>query len=812
MFNVIRSNSWNRFAFLLIGVAISWGRFDSQSILYAADEEKAAASPATISTSKLELDLANEWVNDVAPFIKKYCIDCHSGEMPEGSVDLAKFTSLEAIRSNPSLFEQVRSLIRVGAMPPKSFDEQPIAQERDRVSNWLYMALNAVDCGIPFAPPPVTVRRLNRQEYDNTIRDLFGVDLYPSREVGFVSDDVGNGFDNQGEVLSISPLVFEKYVQAAEFVTSKVVSLDPRGLQKQTFNTDPINVGQSFTASFLAAKGRYRIKTRLQFGDNQNGEVPVDIYMDDTKLDSVTVNREGKNHQWEVEVVEGAHQVRVRFVDDPDTQQKGNLNRRLTINNVVCEGPLNGGDPPYPIAHQRIMVATADDRNSPEQAARAIIQNILPKAYRRPVTELEVQEIVAVIQNALNQEFNLEQSVQFGLQAILLSPNFLFRMEDQGNDVDGSEQSTALKGNSELVGDYELATRLSYFLWSTMPDEDLMSLASAGGLANPHLLRTQVDRMMEDAKADALVDGFFSQWLGLRNLKTVDVDDKTFPVWSEKLQAAMAEETRLFCKSLMREGELSDVIDGNYTFVNPRLADFYGIPFEGNDAASMYINSSVRRGRFAARKLGRYRDEDRWVKIELPEQRRGLLTQASILTLTSNPTRTSPVKRGKWVLENVLGDPPPPAPPGVPSLEKSSEGKENLTLRQQLELHRADPGCASCHKVLDPIGLGLENFDAIGRWRTMDGKSDIDSQGELADGRRFNGPRELLQHLKADRDKIAKHFASKLLTYALGRGLTRSDQCAVEAIVAYAKERNYKVSEFIYAVVTSKPFLYKAVR
>jgi hypothetical protein len=272
----------------------------------------------------------------------------------------------------------------------------------------------------------------------------------------------------------------------------------------------------------------------------------------------------------------------------------------------------------------------------------------------------------------------------------------------------------------------------------------------------------------------------------------------------------MEKETFLFCKNLIHEGSLSDVLTAKHTFVNPRLAEYYGVDFEGEDPEQLYPQAEGRRGQSSNdRRLGRYKNEDKWIRVELPKERRGLLTQASILTLTSNPTRTSPVKRGKWVLENIIGDPPPPAPPGVPPLEQTKENHKDLTLRQQLELHRADPGCASCHNVLDPIGLGLENFNTIGQWRSEDDGVEIDARGKLQDGRTFNGPRELLEHLEADKEKVARHFVTQLLTYALGRGLVRQDQCTINQILNETRPGGYRLTEVIRAIACSKPFLYR---
>lgn len=794
------------------------------------------AEPVVSSTAPItavDAELTSRWQSEIQPLLATHCLDCHQGDTAESAVDLASYTDLESVRRVPSLWEQIRGVIRLGAMPPKDHDVQPTDEQRQQLAEWIHRALNEVDCTQPRPATPITVRRLNRVEYDQTIRDLFGVDITPSKEIGFVSDDVGNGFDNQGEVLSVSPLVFEKYVQSAEWISTKVLNLDPDALRKQTAEIEPLTAGESNHGSFLCAAGKYEIKLRIglgnDFGDDTKGRANVSVSLDGEPLQTVEVVDKSETFSWERELTEGAHRVEIVFnehtIDNPSDDKTRGTFRKLFIRFLRLEGPDNG-TPPRPQAYQALMVSEPSETVSVDEAARTNMARLLPRAFRRPVTAEEIDRYVQVARRATEQGWGFGEAMQFCIQSILVSPDFLFRVEGpdagaaaehlaEAQPSDAGELSTApalptpdSSSDSALlrIDAHALASRLSYTLWSTMPDEALRAAADSGGLLENETLDAQLDRMLTDPRAMALVDGFFAQWLGLRNLNAIDVDEQSFTLWSTKLRDAMAEETRQFCAHLLRQGSLRDVLSADYTFVNPRLAEFYGIPYEGQDAAEMYINGSVRRGRFSSRRLGRYRDENRWIQVALPENRRGLLTQASILTLTSNPTRTSPVKRGKWVLDNILGDPPPPAPPGVPSLEKSGEGQADLTLRERLELHRADPGCASCHKVLDPIGLGLENFDAIGRYREQDGTKPIDAQGELADGRTFTGSRELLQHLDSEQEKVARHFASKLLTYALGRGLNRYDQCTIDAIVSQARADDYRVRAFVRAVVLSDAF------
>ncbi len=735
----------------------------------------------------LDERLSQEFNLRVRPLLKKYCFECHSEDGAEAGVDISMYRNLDKIRESESQWEQIRGLIRIGAMPPPEHATQPTDAERQTMSEWIRRGLTEIDCNAPNPPAPITVRRLNRIEYDNTIRDLFGLDLTPSNVIGFVSDDVGNGFDNQGEVLSLSPLILEKYSQAAEWISQKVISTKPDALRVQSSTSDPIPVGANFQTEFLFADGEYKLEARMRVGSRSSGKASIEIYFDDEKLGEVSVDQKSSSFSKKLDVKSGRHMLRVEIPDTEENQSfRFSRDATLYVEQLSATGPTKGA-PPLPTAHQSLMVAVPSEKVTVEEAADKIVREMLPRAYRRPITREERERIVAIIVKASKNGWSFPESVQFGLQAVLVSPEFLYRIE-------------------KPFDSFDLASRLSYFLWASMPDEELFRAAAKGQLGQPEQLKKQVERMLADPKSDALVHGFFDQWLGLRNLASVSVDDREFPVWSSLLSDALAKETFLFCREMLHHGSLNDLLTADFTFVNPRLADFYQVKYGDRDPKEMYVGST-KSYEFEQRN-GRYFDEDKWIRVSLPEQRRGLLTQASILTLTSNPTRTSPVKRGKWVLDNILGDPPPPAPPGVPSLEESVGENQKLSLRKQLEQHRANPSCASCHKVLDPIGLGLENFDAIGQWRTKDEGQTIVAEGQLADGRKFSSPKELMKLLENDKPKIARHFAAQLLTYSLGRGLTRGDGCTVDSIVRQASASDLNIKSFIMSVVTSKPFLH----
>jgi Protein of unknown function (DUF1592)/Protein of unknown function (DUF1588)/Protein of unknown function (DUF1587)/Protein of unknown function (DUF1585)/Protein of unknown function (DUF1595)/Planctomycete cytochrome C len=773
------------------------------------------AIAAEESVSKLDTALNQEFNFRVRPLLKKYCFECHEGDSAEASTDIATFRHLSKIRESESQWQQIRGLVRIGAMPPPDHSVQPTEKERQLVSNWIERALTEIDCNEPNPLPPVTVRRLNRSEYDNTIRDLFGVDLSPASVVGFVSDDVGNGFDNQGEVLSLSPLILEKYMQAAEWVSTKVVFSDPMVLREQVSEGERIRIGERFGSDFHFAEGEYHLASSLRFG-LKSEQWAVEIYLDDKLIDEVEVHGKSKIFTWDVKATAGIHRFEIRV---PETEGNREVaygrDSVLYIDRIVVKGPAKG-NPPMPLAHQKIMIAEPSESVSVEEAATQIMKQFLPFAFRRPTLPEERQRIVDIIVKSSKDGWSFPESVQFGIQAILISPEFLFRIEKPFRIPSATSASNPSQGmapqpkfsHEEPLDEFDLANRLSYFLWSSMPDAELLRLATKNELSNQTVLQKQIDRMLADPKCDALIHGFFDQWLGLRNLASVSVDEREFPIWTPALSEALSKETFLFCKEVLKSGKLRDFLNSDTTFVNPRLADFYNLKFDGQDPEEMYRGSS--RSEEYERRMGRYRDEDRWIQVALPEQRRGLLTHASILTLTSNPTRTSPVKRGKWVLDNILGDPPPPAPPNVPSLEESVGEKVKLSLRKQLEQHRENPSCASCHKVLDPIGLGLENFDAIGQWRTTDEGMPIVAESQFADGRKFTSPRELLRLLEADEPKMARHFATQLLTYALGRGLTRADQCDLNLILNHAQASEYSIKSFVYATINSRPFRYNS--
>lgn len=725
---------------------------------------------------------------DLLPFIQKYCSDCHGSEEPEGDFSIDRYADLQGILKDRTVWSKVLKLIELGAMPPTD-GEQPTDEERNEAIAWLDHQLFYVDCNQPQDPGRVTVRRLNKTEYNNTVNALLGIDFKPAEN--FPSDDVGHGFDNIGDVLSVPPLLIEKYLAAAESVAeatlkrkSPVYFAAPFAESRieTTGGVRPNPNGLLFLSTGKATlkwkyprDGEYIL--RLSARQDRGGKDPakMEIRVDD----KVIKTEEVKNHQsmvdfaFPLKLKAGEHTVSIAFLNDfyDEKAKQGFRDRNLHLTNVRVEGPTEVTDEDR--LQMPLIKFVPDDKRTPEEAARQNLAAFLPRAFRRQVTDEEIGRYAQLVQLAMNQEGTFEEGMGVALQAVLVSPDFLFRVEG----------GRRIEDNVEMLDDYALASRLSYFLWSSCPDDELMELAAANRLHEPDVLKEQTLRMLQDPRADQLIENFAGQWLGLRKLVTSEVDPnpKQFPAFNEKIRLAFWKETELFFGSIVREDRsLFDLLTARYTYLNEDLAKFYGI--EGVTGP-----------------------EFRRVDLKEDSHRLGLLTHGSVLTLTSYPNRTSPVKRGEWVLAVLMGDEPPPPPPVVPGLEQTSTANPNLSLRESLELHRADPGCASCHKTMDAIGFGLENFDAIGRWRTEDRGMPVDASGVLPEGESFNGPEELVGVLMERRDQFARCFVEKLMTYATGRGVEWYDRCTIDAILA-GMESNDRFSTIVLEIVRSAPF------
>lgn len=706
---------------------------------------------------------------EILPFLKTHCLDCHGAGKgkPKADLSFAKYTDDASVVADRKVWDTVRHMLKSREMPPKE-RAQPKAEEIDAVSVAIQGVFDRADANAKPNAGRVTIRRLNRTEYNNTIRDLVGVTFQPADD--FPADDVGYGFDNIGDVLSVSPLLLEKYLTAAEAILDDaIVIADPPKLAKQTF--DKLRTGSTATASELGKvvsfeAGEYRV--RLTVGGEHVGTDPVKVMLrvmgEDVKAFDVKATADKPEViEAKLKMKPGTGRVGVTFLN-PDSDKK----RVLHLKGVEVEGPFDPPPVTYPEVHKRLMAHKADA--SPREAAREIVTRFATRAFRRPVKAEEVEKCLILYDTAEKKGQRFEVRVRAALYRVLVSPHFLFRIELDPPNV--------VPGTTYQINEYELASRLSYFLWNSMPDDELFALASQGKLRQD--LEAQVRRMVKDPKSESFLHGFAEQWLTLRKLELVSPDPKLFPTFTPSLREAMLQESMLFFEALVRDDRsLPDLLDADFTFVNEELAKHYGI--EGVKGQE-------------------------FVRVKVPANRGGMLTHASILALASNATRASPVKRGKFVLEQLLNTPPPPPPPEltIPELEEQKQLKG--TLRQQMEQHRANAVCASCHQRMDPIGFAFENFDAIGAWREKDAGGAIDASGVLPDGRKFDGSAGLKKLMRADKVAFVKCVAEKMLTYAVGRGLEDYDRRAVNAIVQATGKADDRFSALLIEIIKSDPF------
>lgn len=764
-----------------VGLAAAWSATATVQPAPAADP----APPAAPS---------DEFVTKIVPFVNKYCMPCHNLDKAAGGLSLDGFQSTDHARRDRKTWANVAHAIAAGEMPPMK-KAQPTKEEKAAVIDWVENALTKVNCAAPKDPGRVTLRRLNRAEYNNTVRDLCGVTITPADD--FPADDVGYGFDNIGDVLSLQPVLMEKYLAAADKVLAAALTrpLPPLN-QKQTYRPQNIRViprdakfqeggrdrivfksdGSAFLEKFnFPADAEYIVRFR-GWGTDVGGAFPKAVVRVDGKdVKTVEVKAaKDKPEQYEVraKLPAGEKRVAVAFTnphEDKEAKDPAKKFREFGLSVIEVEGPFNPPAPPDPASIKLLLVVKPKDKADERTAAEWVLSEFARRAFRRPVKPDETARLLKLYDVAAGQGEPFEQALRLPMKAVLCSPHFLFRVEDDPMDPEGVRP----------LNDFEFATRLSYFLWSSMPDDELFRLAEANSLRKPEVLEAQVKRMLKDPKAAALGENFAGQWLQLRSLKTLAPDAGYYPDWDEALRQGMAGEARAFFGHVAREDRsILEFLDADYAFVNDRMSRHYKLPrVEGPE----------------------------FQKVKLPDGRRGgIVTMASTLTVTSNPTRTSPVKRGKWILENILGTPPPPPAPDIPELPPTNQLKG--TLRQQMEQHRANPSCASCHSKLDPLGFGLENFDGIGGWRDKDNGQKVDPSGVLPDGATFSGPAELRKVLLGKSDQFRRCFADKLLTYALGRGLEYYDKCALDEVVAASKANGDRFSAVVLAVVKSDPF------
>jgi Protein of unknown function (DUF1592)/Protein of unknown function (DUF1588)/Protein of unknown function (DUF1587)/Protein of unknown function (DUF1585)/Protein of unknown function (DUF1595)/Planctomycete cytochrome C len=790
----------------------------------------------------------------VPPFFAKNCYVCHSAKMPSGGLNLQDYNSADHVAQHRNSWETILQRLRTGEMPPKEMP-RPDKASLEEVTRLIEEEIAKAEAAAKPDLGRVTARRLNRAEYNNTVRDLLGVDLDPAAD--FPHDDSAYGFDNIADALSLSPTLMEKYVAAAERLAQVAFfghELKPstwRGdpTQPRRMEINPVRIEQppfysktDYDVTGVGHPGAFHLTYRFPvdgdylFRIRANGARPpgsepqqMDFRIDGKVVrsfevpDRVTATNERLPVFMEVRfrMTAGRHELIAAFPRlfeglpanhggpnpskrpvppprDPEkffqplpanatpeqiaarkaaVERARNRARQprfdgMAVAEFEIVGPFDyKKGPSFETLGKVYLCGHLDGRHSPG-CDRKIVSGLARRAFRRPVAREEVDQLLALTTDARKRGRTFEQGLALALQAILVSPDFLFRIE---RDRPGEGSEGAFRVNL-----HELASRLSYFLWSSMPDDELRRCADSGKLRHPKVLAAQVRRMLKDPKSNALIENFGGQWLEVRRLESVRPDRDRFPDFDDYLRSSMQKETELFFQSIVRDDQsILNFLAGKYTFLNERLARHYGI--------KGVVGPEFRRVEVAGSRRG------------------GVLTQASVLTVSSYANRTSPALRGKWVLENLLNEPPRPPPPNVPSLDEEAVGSK-ASLRQQMEQHRASPICASCHARMDPLGFSLENYDAVGAWRTKDGLFPIDPAGALPDGSSFKGPEDLKAILSTHRDPFTEALTEKLLTYALGRGVGRDDRPAIRKIAASAAADRYRFSRLVLEVVNSQPF------
>lgn len=739
----------------------------------------------------------------IAPFVQAYCIDCHTGDTAEAGLDFDKLLAAPSVPHHRLQWERAVRRVEAGEMPPADMT-QPEGPERDAALAWLREELADPDCSLPQNPGRPTLRRLNRTEYHNTVRDLVGVEFDAAKF--FPRDELGYGFDNNGDVLSLPTLLLEKYLQAAEQIASlAIVAPESINEPKQTFAWGELHGGSAARGvRGLISDGKIWAEVPLQGAGqhivrvkafaSQMGDEPTKmrISVGDQELLHVGVPNESKDDA-QTFVAQfrrqgGVVPINIEMTNDawnPLAEDKDRRDRNLYITAIEVIGPTDALSPKkLPESHRRLLDGgpTLKQWRTNDQwieSARGVVKRLLDRGYRRPAATEEVERLLTLVAGAHERGDSFERAMQLALQALLVSPQFLFIGDEAPPLAEGDAAKAPADDAVRQLSEYELATQLSYFLWSTMPDEELQKLAAAGKLREQ--LDSQIDRLLNNPQADQLIRNFSEQWLETRKLETLERSPQHFPEFDHALRDSFREETFRLVQDVVRNNlPLTTLLSADYSYINGRIAKHYGM----------------------AEPTG-----EEFVRVELPAERQaGILAHGSVLAVTAFEDRTSPVLRGKWVLDHLLADPPPPPPPDAGSLPDASGDLSHKTLRERLELHRADPTCASCHKRMDPIGLAMENFDAVGRWRDKEGEQPIDASGELPDGRKLNGPASLRDVLLADFGRIRRSVAERLLIFSLGRGLEPYDTCAVNEVVAAAEANGDTFASMVRAVVKSDPF------
>ena len=745
---------------------------------------------------------------DRAAAMNRYCTACHNAKLKTAGLALDSMPGQD-VALHQETWEKVVRRLRARQMPPAGLPRPDEATYAALVSS-LETALDAAAAAKPDPGRTDTFRRLNRAEYQNAIRDLLAIDMDVAALLP--NDEASHGFDNV-TVGDLSPTLLERYLGAARKISRLVVgspakspggdtvTLRPDLTQEEHFEGMPFGTrGGTALRYTFPLDAKYDIQLRLARDRNEHVEGLYDTHEVELMLDgervrlfTVTPPATGQDHSKvdkdlniRLPVKAGPHVVAVTFPKRPSAlleterqpyQAHFNMDRHPRIQTAVYSVTINGpyeaqgpGDTP---SRRRLLVCKPAKPEEEGACAKKILAALMRRAYRRPVTEADFEAPMRFFREA-RAEHGFENGIEMALSAVLVSPEFLFRVEQ---DPAGAAAGTAYK-----LSNLELASRLSFFLWSSIPDDELLDAATRGTLAKPAVLERQVRRMLADERSRSLVANFAGQWLRLRNLDSVTPDMRAFPDFDDNLRQAFRQETELFFESILREDRSAlDLLGARYTYLNERLAKHYGIP-------------------------GIYGSRFRRVEFGPDSVRGGLLSHGSILTVTSYATRTSPVIRGKWILDNILGIPPPPPPAVVPALKEGDGINKTASVRERLAQHRSKPACHGCHQLMDPVGFSLENFDAVGRWREIEEGTAIDSAGGLPDGSQFDGAAGLRKGLLGRPELFAGTLTEKLLTYALGRGVTPADAAAVRQVVREARAQDFKFSSFMLGIAGSTSF------
>jgi hypothetical protein len=806
---------------VIVGVAV-WG----SAVAGAGKANSAAAASAAVQAGTPPPSTPDRALLD------RYCVTCHNARLKTAGLTL---DDIDAANVGPraETWEKVLRKVRAGQMPPVG-RPRPDAASASIFMGALEASLERASAAAPNPGRP-TVHRLNRTEYTNSIRDLLALEI-DGRSLLPADDTDAHGFDNNADVLTVSPVLAARYLSAARKIgrlavgRSTATTIETYRLPRQLVQDDRLDErlpfgsrGGTVIEHYFPADGEYVVKVRLQT-NNYNyikglaDPHELEIRLDRRRVKVFTIGgmKEGAppaswggtlygSTEWEkyalqmhddlevrLPVKAGQHEVGIAFVrksweaDEVAQPRQGGwplssdemFDSNPGVDTVIVEGPHVPAGPGDTPSRRRIF--TCQPRGTGEACARTILSTVAHRAYRRPLTERDVQTLMEFHRRG-SRDGGFEAGIQHGLERILVSPDFLFRIEQEPvNSVQGRPSGVAANGVYRL-SDVELASRLSFFLWSSIPDDELLTAAERGKLKDPAVLEQQVRRMLADPRSKALVENFAGQWLVLKNIRDVSPDADLFPDFDENLREAFLQETALFFESQLKEDRpVPELLSADYTFVNERLARHYGIP-------NVY--------------------GDRFRRVALTDGRRGgLLGQGSLLTVTSYPNRTSPVLRGKWLLETILGTPPPPPPPDVPALQERGEGGKIVSVRERLERHRNNPACSGCHSIMDPLGFALDNFDPIGRWRTEDAGTPVDASGALPSGAAFQGMPGLRALLLQQRDQFAANVTERLLAYALGRGIEYYDLPTVRRIARGAAPQDYRWSSLILGIVNSGAF------